>query len=258
MKKRYLAASTALIALLATGCGQEDTDANSSAEEEMVVPISVDLTVPESGEAGEAVHLSAAVTQGDEKVADADDVEYEIWEEGKKEDSWMVKSEQNTDGLYEAEATFEHDGLFHVQVHVTARDMHTMPMKEITIGEGAAEETGEAGHESGHGDHHGEHATEGFSMHFMEPDAVKANEPAMMMVHLQQDDQPLEGARVRLEVVVNDKSDAAQWVKLSEEKPGEYTGELTVDAIGKATVTVHVEDDEGLHEHESHELTISE
>ncbi|REB06473.1 hypothetical protein DVB69_12260 [Sporosarcina sp. BI001-red] len=272
MKRRHLAISTALVALLATGCGQNDEDTNASTDEEVsLVPISVDLTVPETGEANAAVQLSAAVTQGDEKVTDANDVEYEIWEDGKKEDSWIVKSDQKTDGVYEAEAKFEHDGLYHVQVHVTARDMHTMPMKEITIGAGTTEGEAaavteghhEGSHESQHqgsheGHHDGHHATEGFSMHFMEPENVKVNEPAMMMVHLQQDENPLEKARVRLEVVVNDKSDEAQWVKLTEEKPGEYTGEVTFKPAGTASVTVHVENDEGLHEHETHKITISE
>lgn len=254
MKKRHLAISTALIALLASGCGQNDTETNASEDEEVVVvPISVDLTVPETGKAGEAIQLEAAVTQGDEKVTDANEVEYEIWEDGKKEDSWKVKSEQNTDGVYEAEAKFEHDGVYHVQVHVTARDMHTMPMKEITIGAGTPDDEAES--EESH-DHHG--SAEGFSMHFMEPEAVKVNESAMMIVHLQQDENPFEKARVRLEVVVNDKKDEAKWVQLTEEKPGEYHGELTFDTAGTASVTVHVENDAGLHEHETHEITIAE
>lgn len=257
MKKKHLAISTALIALLVTGCGQNDNDVNAIEDEEVVVePITVELTVTETGKVGEAVQLAAAVTQGDEKVTDASEVEYEIWEDGKKEDSWKVKSEQKTDGLYEAKAKFEHDGLYHVQVHVTARDMHTMPMKEITIGTGAVE--GEAGTEAeGNESHEHHHGTEGFSMHFMEPKEVKVNESAMMSVHLQLDEKPLEKARVRLEVVVNNKTNEAQWVKLMEEKAGEYAGEVTFEASGTASVTVHVENEEGLHEHETHEITIS-
>ncbi|MGG0644829.1 FixH family protein [Sporosarcina gallistercoris] len=258
MKKKHMALSTALIALLASGCGQNNTDTNANEKEEVVmVPITVDLTVPETGKAGEAVHLAAAVTQGDEKVTDANEVEYEIWEDGKKEDSWKVKSDQKTDGVYEAEAEFEHDGIYHVQVHVTARDMHTMPMKEITVGAGApdsksnAQAEGEESHE-----HH--EAAVGFSMHFMEPENVKVNEPARMMVHLQQDENPLEKARVRLEIVVNDKKDKAQWISLTEKKPGEYDGELKFETAGAASVTVHVENEEGLHEHETHEITVSE
>lgn len=253
MKKRQLAISTALIALLASGCGQNDAETKASGEEVEIVPISVDLTVPETGTAGEAIQLAAVVTQGEEKVTDANEVEYEIWEDGKKEDSWMVKSDQKTDGIYEAETKFEHDGVYHVQVHVTARDMHTMPMKEITIGTGSSDEVKAESDEN-----HDHHSAEGFSMHFMKPEVVKVNEAAKMIVHLQQDDHPLEKARVRLEVVVNDKKDEAEWVDLTEEKAGEYQGELTFDTAGTASVTVHVENESGLHEHETHEITIAE
>ena len=253
MRKRYLVASTALIALLATGCGQGDADTAVMDEDVEVIPIAVDLTVPETGEADENIPLSAEVTQGDEQVADAQEVEYEIWEEGKKEDSWMVESEQTEDGIYDGEATFDHDGLFHVQVHVIARDMHTMPISEITIGEGAPE--GDASEDA---EEHEDHATEGFSMHFMAPDDVKQDEPSAMVVHLQQDDEAMENAKVRLEIVVNDKADEAKWIDLTEDKPGEYTNDVVFDSAGTATVTIHVEDDADLHEHETHDVTISE
>ena len=253
MKKRYLGASASLIGLLLTGCGQggNETNASETEEEVVVVPISVELSVPEAGNVHEEIQLSATVAQGDEKVNDADEVEYEIWEEGKKEDSWIVKSEQTSDGVYDGKAMFDRDGVYQVQVHVTARDMHTMPLKEITIGEGAVEPT--EGKED-----HGHHGTEGFSMHFMKPEDVKARESKSVSVHLQQDDSAFEHARVRLEVVLNEKADEAQWVTLDESKPGEYTGEVTFKEAGTASVTVHVEDDHELHEHETHEVTISE
>ncbi|GKV69498.1 hypothetical protein NCCP2716_19960 [Sporosarcina sp. NCCP-2716] len=256
MKKRNLAAGTVLIALLMTGCGQNDEDASkgASTEETAVIPISVDLSVPETGAADENIPLKAVVTQGEEKVDDANEVVYEIWEDGKKEDSWKVESEMTQKGIYEAETKFDHDGQYHVQVHVTARDMHTMPMKEIMIGEGAVGEQAEEGHHGGHD----EHAAEGFVMHFMEPENVKAGEPAEMMIHLQQDNKPLEHARVRLEIVLNDKKDEAQWVKLEEDNAGEYVGDATFGDAGTASVTVHVENDEGLHEHETHKVTIAE
>ncbi len=254
MKKRNLAAGTVFIALLVTGCGQNDEAApnKTSTEETAVVPISVDLSVPEKGAADEQIPLKAVVTQGEQKVEDANEVVYEIWEDGKQEESWKVESKMTDAGIYEAEAKFDHDGKYHVQVHVTARDMHTMPMKEITIGEGASAEQA-AGHHGGH-DHH---ATEGFAMHFADPENVAAGKPAAMAVHLQQDNEPLTHARVRLEIVLNDMKDNAQWVKLEEKKPGEYSGDITLDEAGTASVTVHVENDEGLHEHETHEVTVT-
>lgn len=253
MKKRYLGAGAVLMTVLLTACGQGDVETNASeADEEIVVlPIVVDLTVPETGEIDEAIQLSTTVTYDEKKVDDADEVEYEIWEEGKKENSWMVQSNQSSNGIYDGEATFDHDGVYHVQVHVTARDMHTMPLKEITIGEGAPAEEADA-------PEHGDQSTEGFSMHFIEPEDVKVNEPTSMVVHLQKDDAPFEEARVRLEVVVNEKLDKAQWIDLDEDKEGEYISEVTIEETGTADVTVHVEDEHDLHEHETHKVTISE
>lgn len=255
MKKKYFAAGTALIALLMTGCGQNDQAKtnDTAAEETAVVPISVDLSVPETGAAAEQISLKAVVTQGEEKVDDANEVVYEIWEDGKKEDSWKVDSEMTEKGIYEAKTKFDREGQYHVQVHVTARDMHTMPTKEITIGEVAAGDHTEEGHHGGH-DHH---AAEGFAMHFMDPEQVKAGEPAEMMVHLELANEPLDHARVRLEIVLNEKKDDAQWVKLEEKNAGEYIGNVTFDEAGTANVTVHAENDDGLHEHETHEVTIA-
>ena len=62
-----------------------------------------------------------------------------------------IESVNEKDGLYTAETTFDHDGLFHIQVHVTARGFHTMPIKEVTVGDGGQYEEE---HESeGHGEH---------------------------------------------------------------------------------------------------------
>lgn len=47
----------------------------------------------------------------------------------KKEESSLIEAKNNNDGTYDAETTFEHDGVFTVQVHVTARGLHTMPKK---------------------------------------------------------------------------------------------------------------------------------
>src|SRR5699024_8322134 len=98
--------------------------------------LEVDLQVNDSIEAGETLDLLAEVTYGDEIVTDADEVEYEIWEKGEKDDSYFLEADNHEDGTYTAETTFDKDGIYHVQVHVTARDMHTMPEQEVTVGEG--------------------------------------------------------------------------------------------------------------------------
>ena len=115
--------------------------------DEVPLPISVDLTVTEEVEVNGTIEMAAVVTQGDEKVEDADEVVFEVWEEGKKDESVKIESTNEKEGLYTAETSFDHDGLFHIQVHVTARGMHTMPKKEVTVGNGGDyEEHAEEGH----------------------------------------------------------------------------------------------------------------
>ena len=54
--------------------------------------VDVKFEVPKMAKVGETIILRAIVTYGDEKVKDADEVEFEYWEEGKREKSTMVKT----------------------------------------------------------------------------------------------------------------------------------------------------------------------
>ncbi|MDS9473053.1 FixH family protein [Sporosarcina pasteurii] len=145
-------------------------------------PLLVKLTVTNEVEVGETVHMSSLVTMGNQKIDDADEVVYEVWEEGKKSDSVMIDSTNEKEGVYTAETSFDHDGLFHIQVHVTAKGLHTMPVEQVTVGSGGKYEES-----SGH-DYH----TEGFSMHFMKPTDVAAGEEKELIVHVELDELPLE------------------------------------------------------------------
>lgn len=248
MKKRLWPLVIGLFVLALAACGNTGTE---DSEDDIPKPLDVELEVQETADIGETVPFKATVTQGDEKIKDADEVEFEIWEEGKKEDSEMIKAKNNKDGTYEAEKSFDADGVYIVQVHVTARAMHSMPKKSVTVGEGAAEE--EDGHH--HGDHGHHHQTEGFSMHFMEPKNVKAGKKAELMAHLELKNKPMEAARVRFEIWT-DGSDKHEFVDAKESKPGEYTGHYDFKKPGIYKIQVHIENDEGLHEHEEHEIEV--
>lgn len=116
-------------------CGQSgDTDNNTSAEPDTSVPIEADLEVAEQAEKDEKVTFTVTVTQDGEAVSDASEVEFEIWEDGNKEESEMIEADNAGDGAYTVEKTFDTDAVYHVQSHVTARTMHTMPVKKIAIG----------------------------------------------------------------------------------------------------------------------------
>jgi hypothetical protein len=219
--------------------------------EEPNVPQALDvkLDVPETADVNGKVEMKVAVTQGGEKVTDADEVKFEVWEEGKKEESSMIEAENKDDGTYEAETSFDHDGVFTVQVHVTARGLHTMPKKSVTVGAGAGHE--EEQHDHGHGE-----KAKGFSMHFTKPDGLEAGNETKMTVHLQNEDAPLEKAQVRYEIWNDSISEKHEWVETEEAGPGEYTAVHTFTEAGTYMVQIHVESDDGLHEHEEHQVEV--
>ncbi|SHG36061.1 FixH family protein [Ornithinibacillus halophilus] len=152
MKKRswLLILGVVFLAIL-TACNDESAEENENSDE--LLMLEVELNVAETVDVGETVDLSATVTYGDEAVADADEVEYEVWEKGLKDESYRLEATNNEDGTYTAETTFDKDGIYHVQVHVTAKDLHTMPQKEVTVGEGGDYSDLEEENDDSHGDH---------------------------------------------------------------------------------------------------------
>jgi len=221
-------------------CGKE-VDDGSAVE---VLPLEVELTVTEQAEIGDTVNMKALVTYGDEKVDDADKVVYEVWEEGKKDDSVMIDSVNEKDGTYTAETTFDHDGLFNIQVHVDAKNLHTMPVKQVTIGAGAKEEDADhsQGHDHGHAD--------GFALHFVKPENAVTGEETELMTHLQIDGEPLEKANVRYEISSEVLGEKSLWIDADETKQGEYIAVYPFEEKGTYKTKIHVKNNEGLHEHE--------
>ncbi|WP_404431410.1 FixH family protein [Sutcliffiella horikoshii] len=121
--------------LLLVGC-------TSAPEEETSLEIvEVEITLPEKVKEEEKVAVRTLVTQGEEKVEDAKEVQIEIWnvEEG-KENSELLDAEHVGDGVYEVKHSFEEKGVYRVQSHVTARDMHVMPTKQLVVGDMSQEE----------------------------------------------------------------------------------------------------------------------
>ncbi|MCM3743718.1 FixH family protein [Sporosarcina luteola] len=240
MNKKYKLLGMIIGLVILSACGK-DVDDGSAVE---VLPLEVELTVTEQAKVGDTVKMEALVTYGDEKVSDADKVVYEMWEEGKKDDSVMIDSVNEKDGTYTAETTFDHDGLFNIQVHVDAKDLHTMPVKQVTIGQGAHVEGEEQGHEHDHG-----HA-DGFALHFVKPENAVAGVDTELMTHLQIDGQPLEKANVRYEISSDVLGEKHLWIDADETEQGEYTAVHPFEEAGTYTVKIHVKNADGLHEHE--------
>ncbi|UXH45826.1 FixH family protein [Rossellomorea vietnamensis] len=242
MKKISLFMLVGFLALVIAACGNSNED-NGAKKDEKLEAIDAKLDVPEKGEKGEPVSLSTKVTKGDENVDDAGEVKYEIWKNGHKDESEMIEAKHEKGGLYKAEKTFQEDGLYTVQVHVTARDMHTMPKTEIAIGEVGAGEHEEAGEDHHHGDHEST-----VSIHLMKPDSITAGEEAEMKVHVENKEAALEDARVRFEIY-QDGQEKHEWVDLTPDEAGKYSGSYTFPEKGSYNVQVHVTKGEEIHEH---------
>lgn len=100
--------------------------------------VEVDFELPEVADVDEEVELKATVTYGDDKVTEADQMDFEYWEESNRDDSTFVEGENNGDGTYTAEVSFEEDGVYEIYAHTTAEGIHTMPKKSITIGDASS------------------------------------------------------------------------------------------------------------------------
>ncbi|HLQ74221.1 MAG TPA: FixH family protein [Bacillota bacterium] len=223
--------------------------AEDEVEEDLdeLVPLEVDFNPVETADVDEVVELKAIVTYGDELVDDAEYVDFEYWLDDDKDNSITVESTNEGDGVYTAEVSFEDDGVYSVYAHTQAKDLHTMPKRLIAVGD--AEVTEDDADDHAH--------IEGFDMQFNELDQVTVDEAVELSVQLQLHDEPLEKADVRFEIWSDSEDDAHEWVEAEEVSNGEYSATHTFKQADDFNVQIHVEDDEDLHEHETHVVNVS-
>lgn len=133
MKKWVLA--LVAVPFLLMGCGDKTKiDTNNEPVDVEALEVKVDILTPEKVEANEPVELAAHVSQNKEDVNDAESVKFEVWESGFRDDAQMINGELDADGVYHAETTFDHDGVYYMFAHTTARGMHVMPKQQIIVG----------------------------------------------------------------------------------------------------------------------------
>lgn len=116
-----------------SACG--DDTSNSSDE---LLMLEVEFIVPDSVEVGETAELKAEVTYGDELESDAE-VKFEVWEteDEERENSVTFDANNNGDGTYTADFTFEKETVYEMYAHTDAHHIHTMPRKEVPVGNAA-------------------------------------------------------------------------------------------------------------------------
>ncbi|MGF3102780.1 FixH family protein [Rossellomorea sp. DUT-2] len=116
-------------------------NSNSSASEsETAKLVEVDISLPENISPNEENTLKVKVTHAGENVEDADDIQFEVWKMNDKEESEMIEATHEKNGVYSIRNTFKETGVYYIQTHVTARDMHVMPKKQFIVGDVSKEE----------------------------------------------------------------------------------------------------------------------
>lgn len=257
--KRFLAIGAIFATLTLGACGSNDEhqEHNTKTADEMPEIVEVDLTVPETVSAGEEVKITAKVTQGEEIVEDANEVKFEVMNltSGEKE---MIDASLSDEKLYTINYTFKTDGTYDITSHVTARDMHTMPTKRVTVTGGqeaatsapSSEDTSAEGQAHGESNHHGHGAT----IEFKEGTA-KVGEAVTLVTNVAVGNEPLEGARVQYDISRSDNPHHT-WVEAPAKEAGVYQTEFTFTESGNYQIEVHVTKGDELHDHVKKTYTV--
>jgi hypothetical protein len=237
----------AFFSLLLAACNNQTPEKKEGETEELqMIDVAIQLD-PEKADPGQEVTIKAAVTQGNEKVEDADEVKFEIWKHG-TENHEMVEGKHEGEGIYSIKKTFNEEGTYYVVAHVTARGMHNMPKKEFIIGHPS--HTTEEQNQSTEHNHNNEGHKHGYSnatIEFNKQGPFKANEKHSLSVQVKKENQPLKEAHVSFEIWKEGES-KHQYIEAKESANGQYEAVYVFPAQGNYHVKIHVENQE-LHEH---------
>ncbi|WP_274308046.1 FixH family protein [Solibacillus daqui] len=124
--------SVVAVPFLLFGCGEEELQTDANTEAPAIVEVEIQTATQLNS--NETVQLAARITQNEEAVDDADEVKFEVWESGMREQGEMLIGELTSDGVYAVDYTFDHDGVYYMFAHTTARGMHVMPKHELVVG----------------------------------------------------------------------------------------------------------------------------
>lgn len=135
MRKRWFVLVIVFFSVGILGACGSNEETNDSSDKTSLEMIEVDVkTQPSEIKSGEVTEIQANVSQGDEKVSDADEVQFEIWKEGAADNEHIKKKAKlQKDGQYVIDFTFDETGKYFIIAHVTARDLHNMPKIEVNV-----------------------------------------------------------------------------------------------------------------------------
>jgi hypothetical protein len=120
------------LVFILSACSSQEEQSIQSNQVPKLVKVEVKLN-PEEAKAKQEVEIQAIVTQDNEPVEDADDVKFEIWKEGDEQHE-TIEASHTGNGVYAINKTFLKEGIYNIIAHTNARDLHTMPKVQVTIG----------------------------------------------------------------------------------------------------------------------------
>ncbi|PKR77644.1 hypothetical protein CEY16_06830 [Halalkalibacillus sediminis] len=237
MKKIIFIVLSTLMLLAACGQSDEAEETSGDSKDLSLVPVEVEILTEDELDLGTQT-LSASVSHNDELVNDAEEVEFEVWEQGSKEESQMLAAENSGEGEYTVDYEFEEDGVYHIQYHVTARDQHVMPKHEVKVGDA---ETSHHEEEDEHANHHSSTVQVELNSHWVEDELILTSK-------ITNEDKTLEAAEVTYEITSQDDENLHEWIAAEENDAGNYEASFEHEGLQKLTINVHIKT-ENLHEH---------
>ncbi|MBW0934207.1 FixH family protein [Priestia megaterium] len=120
------------ISLLMAGCSSETNNTKVTSEESSEKVVVEIKTEPKEIKVNDKIEIQALVTQGNDPVTDADDVEFELWKDGEKKHE-KIQAVHQGEGKYTINKSFSLKGVYYIIAHTNARGMHTMPEIKISV-----------------------------------------------------------------------------------------------------------------------------
>lgn len=239
-----------MIMFVLTACSNGQ-DPKEESLENVPALLEVSIITPEKIEINQEVSIKAQVSQGEEKVTNADEVKFEIWKSD-QQDHEMLPAKNQKDGTYTIKKSFSEGGNYFIVAHTTANRMHSMPRKEVIVlgsesenGQATDEEKEDPDQHSDHEQH--EHHNSEVSFDFHSPTTIKRNQQAELSVKLAQGEQLITGGSVRFEIW-KENDTKHQFVDGKENSPGTYSTVFSFPSEGHFIVKIHVEKG-NIHDH---------
>ncbi|AKP78572.1 hypothetical protein AS52_03611 [Priestia megaterium Q3] len=115
-----------ILVIAVVGCSKGNDQRSKEVKGEIQVPQTIHSNKP--------VSIEVLVTQGDQKIENADAVQIQVEKEGYINQE-MIDAKHEGNGAYSTDYTFKEDGDYTITAHVTIDGDMKMFTKKVTVGE---------------------------------------------------------------------------------------------------------------------------